>query len=114
MSGSETCHNTEAASSDPAAGRSTVDRLSSVWSTAGILSPRISITVATPNRISALLLEMKSNEAPSSMTPQRARPPARSRGSQARIPAQAARPMPMARDGTIVVQSTAIPSMSRD
>ena len=46
------------------------------------------------------------------MMPQRARPPAISRGSQARIPAHAARPMPMARDGTIVVHSTE--SMSRD
>ena len=70
------------------------------------------MTVATPNRMSARSLAMNWNDEPSSMMPQRASPPAISRGSQARIPAHAARPMPMAREGTIVVQSTQ--SMLRD
>jgi len=58
-----------AASSEPAAGRRTVDRASRVWSTAGNLSPTISTSVATAKSSSARLLEMNWKDGPSSITP---------------------------------------------
>jgi hypothetical protein len=107
VSGSEICHMTDAASSEPAAGRRTVDRASRAWSTAGILSPTISTSVATAKSSSARLEAMNRKDGPSSITPPRARAPARSRGSQARSPAQAARPIPSATEGTISVKVAA-------
>ena len=103
--GSEICHITDAARSAPTAGRRTVDSASRAWSTAGNLSPTISTSVATPKRTRARLEAMNWNDAPSSMKPPRASAPARSKGSQARSPAQAARPMPRATEGTSSVQA---------
>jgi hypothetical protein len=106
VSGSCTSHMTEAARSVPAAGRSTVDSMSRVWSTAGTLSPTISMRVATPNRISARLVERKEKDGPRVMKPPRASAPASSSGSQARRPAQAASPTAMPSDETTSPQAT--------
>ena len=99
MSGSVTAPSTEAASTAPITGRSGVPMTSSAWSTAGILSPTSSITVAMPKIASALSDARNWKVGPSSSTPSRARPPAVSIGSHARSPAAEASAMPIASAG---------------
>ena len=97
---------TEAAITEPAAGRSTVESMSRAWSTAGTLSPTISIRVATPKSISARLLPRNAKDGPRVRRPARESPPTRRRGSQARRPAQAAKPMARLIDETTSAQAT--------
>ena len=99
VSGSVTVPRTEAARSAPAAGRSGVPITSSAWSTAGILSPTSSMAVATPNSTRALFEARNWKDGPRSRTPSRASPEARSSGSHARSPAEAARAMASASAG---------------
>ena len=78
----EICHITEAASSEPAAGRSTVrQRVQGVVHGGELVARRSRSAVATPNRIRARLVAMNWNEGPRSMKPPaRASPPTQQQG----------------------------------
>ena len=67
--GSSTVHITEADRTMPAMGFRKVERASSAWSTTGILSARISMTVAIAKTVSAVFEPRNRNESPRGRTP---------------------------------------------
>ena len=80
----------------PATGLTNVWALSSRWSITGILSPRTSTTTATANTTNAGVLSSHSKRAVKGNQSSRPAIPTTSIGRNARRPAEAARPIPMA------------------